>query len=161
MTMKPIPSQQEANFHKPEEHFLWALRNLPTFAGSGMITHSGFLRGWSKHLWECGFAHRDYLETLADSDGNINVSQLPKQQIKFQEAFRGPHHTYNNAARWVREGEPDPQPVRIPDIQKLTTQERHALLYQFKQAGMVPDDSPKPSVAHVLKEEDLDDTTTE
>ena len=62
----------------PQEHFLWALRNLPSFAGTGMVTHSGFLRKWSDHLWHCGFAHRDYLAGLADSDGNIHVSQLPK-----------------------------------------------------------------------------------
>ncbi|MGZ6053983.1 MAG: phage gene 29 protein family protein, partial [Isosphaeraceae bacterium] len=58
---KPIPSQQEADMDKPEEHVLWALRNLPSFAGSGVVTHSGFLRGWSKHLWEAGFRHVDWL----------------------------------------------------------------------------------------------------
>lgn len=102
MTFKPgIPSQQEADPHNPEEHVVWALRNMPTFAGIGAVTHPGFLRQWSKHLWECGFRHRDYLEGLADENGNIHVSQLPEQTIELQGAFRGPSHIYNNAARWV------------------------------------------------------------
>ena len=157
MRTKPIPSQAEADLSNPEEHFVWALRNLPMMAGSGMLAFSGFIRGWSKHLWECGFAHRDYLVGLADEDGNIHVSKLPKQQIRFQEAFRGPHHTYNNAARWVKEGEPDPQPVVIPNIHQLTTQEKHALLYQFKQAGMIPDNPPKPPTASVYTKREPED----
>lgn len=142
-----IPSQQEANFGDPEEHFLWALRNLPMIAGSGMLTHPGFLRGWSRHLWECGFAHRDYLEGLADSDGNINVSQLPAQQKKFQLPFRGPHHTYNPAGRWVKPDEPEPAPFRVPNIEQMTTQERYALAYQLKQSGIELPDLPTPPVA--------------
>jgi len=149
MITKPMLSQEEVDYNKPEEHFIWALRNLPMMSGSGMMVFSGFVRGWSKHLWECGFAHRDYLAGLADEDGNIHVSKLPKQQIFFREAFRGPHHTYNNACRWVRDGEQDPEPVRIPNINQLTTQEQHALLYQFKEAGMIPDHKPKPSQAAV------------
>ncbi|MGC7317765.1 DUF2744 domain-containing protein, partial [Mycobacteroides abscessus subsp. massiliense] len=39
MTFKPgIPSQQEADFNNPEEHFVWCLRNMPTFAGIGAVT---------------------------------------------------------------------------------------------------------------------------
>lgn len=152
MQTKPIPSQEECNFGDPEEHFLWALRNLPSFAGSGVITNSGFLRLWSKHLWEAGFAHRDYLESLADEDGNIHVDKLPKQQIKFQEAFRGPHHTYNNAARWVRADEPDPEPFTIPNIRQMTLQERYALAYQLKEDGIVIPDPPKPALAQVYNE---------
>lgn len=133
--------------NKPDEHALWALRHLPSFAGAGVVTNSGFLRLWSKHLWEVGFRHVDWLKRLADEDGNIHVSKLPQQQIRFQEAFRGPHHSYNNAARWVRMDEPDPQPVRIPNIEALTIQEKHALLYQFQAAGMIPQAPVGPPTA--------------
>ncbi len=135
---KPIPSQYEADFNKPDEHFVWALRNLPSFAGTGVVTHSGFLRLWSEHLWKCGFAHRDYLESLADENGMIHVDRLPKQTIKFQEAFRGPHHQYNNAARWVDKDTPDPEPMRLPDVRQLTIQEQHAMAYQLEEAGVIP-----------------------
>jgi hypothetical protein len=154
---KPMPSQQECNPHDPEEHFLWALRCLPAFAGSGVITHSGFLRGWSKHLWEAGFAHRDYLAGLADENGNIHVSKLPKQQIKFQEAFRGPQHTYNNAARWVRADEPDPEVTVIPDVRQMTIQERYALAYQLHHDGIRIPEAVQPPKAAVFIEEDLTD----
>lgn len=144
-----IPSQQEADFNKPEEHFLWALRNMPAFAGAGMVTHPGFLRQWSTHLWQCGFAHRDYLESLADENGNIHVSKLPRQAIKFQPAMRGPRHGYNNAARWVPVNTPDPEPINLPDIRQLTVQENEIMLEQYRAAGMIPAPSPGPSMASV------------
>jgi hypothetical protein len=136
--MRPIPSQHDADMSNPEEHFAWALRNMPAFAGTGAVTHSGFLRLWSEHLWKCGFAHRDYLEKLADADGNIHVSQLPRQSIKFQEAFRGPHHQYNNAARWVEAGTPVPEPMRLQDVRQLTIQEQHVMAAQLEEAGVIP-----------------------
>lgn len=144
-----IPSQQEHNPSEPRQHFAWALRNLPLVAGVGAITHPGYLADWSEHLWKCGFAHRDYLVGLADADGNIHVSQLPPQTIKFQPAFRGQRSDYNNAARWVGVGEPDPEPVRIPDIRKLTQQENEYMIRQYKEAGMIKEDRPGPPLAEV------------
>jgi len=120
-----------------------------------VVTNSGFLRRWSKHLWDTGFAHRDYLASLADEDGNIHISKLPKQVIRFQEAFRGPQHTYNNAARWVRAGEPDPKPTVIPDVTKMTQQENWALAYQLKAAGYVIPDPPQPLKAKVFDENEV------
>lgn len=142
--MKPLPSQHEADMNNPDEHIAWAMRSLPSFAGSGCVTHSGFLRRWSKHLWDCGFRHTSWLAKLADENGNIHVSQLPKQTIKFQEAFRGPHHQYNNAARWVSEDTPDPQPVIIPNLREHTIQEKYALAYQLKEEGIVIPDAVMP-----------------
>lgn len=111
---------------------------MPSFAGAGMVTHPGFLRQWSEHLWKCGFAHRDYLAGLADEDGNIHVSKLPPQVLKFQPAIRGPRHGYNNAARWVSIDTPDPEPINLPDIRQLTIQENEIMLEQYRQAGMIP-----------------------
>lgn len=145
-----IPSQHEANMDNPEEHFLWALRNMPALAGVGMVTHPGFLRQWSSHLWSCGFAHRDYLERLADENGMIHVSQLPKQTIKFQPAVRGPRHAYNNAARWVSADSPDPEPIKLPDIRQLTLQENEAMLAQYRDAGMIPNATPGQTLAEVV-----------
>lgn len=133
-----IPDQAQADLDKPEEHFLWALHNLPTIAGTGALCHPAILRRWSKHLVECGFAHTDHLAKLADDNGNIHVSQLPKQQIKKIPALRGPRHVYNNAAAWVPVDTPAPEPMRIPDIHKLTIQENAAMLKQYEEAGMIP-----------------------
>ena len=144
-----IPTQETHNPRDPKQHFVWALRNLPLVAGVGAITHPGYMASWSEHLWNCGFAHRDYLEGLADADGNIHVSQLPRQTIKFQPAFRGQRSDYNNAARWVGMDEPDPEPVVIPDIRKLTQQENEYMLRQYREAGMIPDNKPVPILAEV------------
>lgn len=135
-------NKDQCNPNKPEEHFLWALRNLPMFAGTGMITHSGILRKWSEHLWRCGFAHRDYLVGLADENGNIHVSQLPNQTVKYQDPGRGPRHQFNNAGRWVREGTPDPEPINLPDVTQLTLQENMAMIQQYREAGLIRDEHP-------------------
>jgi hypothetical protein len=146
-----IPLQEQADMNNPQEHFLWALRNMPAFAGAGMVTHPGFLREWSEHLWKCGFAHRDFLENLADEDGNIHVSKLPRQILKFQQAVRGPRHGYNNAARWVPVDSPDAEPINLPDIRKLTIQENEIMLEQYRSAGMIPAEPRGPSLAEVEK----------
>lgn len=139
-----IPTQENHNPRDPRQHVAWALRNLPMVAGVGAITHPAYLADWSEHLWKCGFAHRDYLAGLADEDGNIHVSQLPQQVIKFQQPFRGQRSDYNNAARWVGADEADPEPVRIPNIRQLTQQENEAMLQQYRDAGMIPDGSAGP-----------------
>ena len=144
-----IPVQEQANMNNPQEHFLWALRNMPAFAGAGVVTHPGFLRQWSEHLWNCGFAHRDYLESLADEDGNIHVSKLPRQILKFQPAVRGPRHAYNNAARWVSTETPDPEPINLPDIRQLTIQENEIMLEQYRSAGLIPAEQNGPPLAEV------------
>jgi hypothetical protein len=147
-----IPTQETADFNNPQEHFAWALRNMPSFAGSGVVTHPGFLRSWSEHLWNCGFVHRDYLEKLADENGMIHVSKLPKQTIKFQAAMRGPNHIYNNAARWVPVDAVDPEPMYLPDIRELTIQENEVMLDQYRSAGMIPPEPHGPVLAQEVYE---------
>ncbi len=147
-----LPTQETHDPKDPRQHAVWALRNLPMVAGVGAITHPEYLSQWSEHLWKCGFAHRDYLAGLADEDGNIHVSKLPRQVIKFQQPFRGQRHTFNNAARWVGMDEPDPKPVRIPNIRQLTQQENEAMLQQYRDAGMIPPDRPGPALAEEFNE---------
>jgi hypothetical protein len=131
-----IPYQEDHDPESPEQHVVWALRQLPMIAGIGAITNPAFLRGWSKHLWQAGFRHVDWIRKLADEDGNIHVSKLPEQEIKFQHAFRGPQHGYNNAARWVGKDTPEPKPFVVPNIEQMTHQEKYALLYQLDAAGV-------------------------
>ena len=146
-----IPTQEKHDPSDPKQHAVWALRNLPMIAGVGAITHPGYLSTWSEHLWKCGFSHRDYLEGLADADGNIHVSKLPKQSIKFQQPFRGQRNDYNNAARWVGVDEPNPVPVKIPNIKQLTQQENEAMLKQYRDAGMIPDGRHGPAIGGEVK----------
>lgn len=146
-----LPTQENHDPTDPKQHVVWALRNLPMIAGVGAITHPGYLTDWSKHLWECGFRHRDFLEGLADENGMIHVSQLPQQEIKWQPPFRGQRHDMNNAARWVREGTPDPEPVVIPDINKMTQQENIAMLQQYKDNGWLDEPTTAPAMAEVFE----------
>ncbi|AMQ66767.1 hypothetical protein SEA_SHAM4_29 [Mycobacterium phage Sham4] len=145
-----IPSQEDHNPNDPKEHVAWALRNLPMIAGTGAITNPLYLSGWSEHLWKAGFRHVDWIRGLADENGYIHVSQLPEQEIKFQPPFRGQRHDMNNAARWVRKDEPDPEPVRIPNIRELTEQENRAMLHQYERDGWIKYDRPGPAEAEVF-----------
>lgn len=120
---------------------------MPTPFGSGAVTHPAMLLTWSEHLVKAGAVHVDYLRTLADENGNIHVSKLPRQLIKWQPPFRGPHSTYNNAARWVESDAEPIVPVRLPDIRQLTQQENEFMLQQYRDAGMIKEDSPGPVLA--------------
>lgn len=142
-----IPTQDTVDWTDPQQHFAWAMRNMPTPFGTGAVTHPGMLVTWSEHLWKCGFAHRDYLEQLADEDGNIHVSKLPRQSIKWQPPFRGPQSNYNNAARWVESSAEPIEPVRLPDIRQLTQQENEFMLQQYRDAGMIKENAPGPALA--------------
>ena len=142
-----IPSQEEADFGDPAEHLAWAMRSMPILAGIGGVIHPVIIRGWSEHLHAAGFRHVDAIAELADEDGNIHVSKLPKQTIKHQHAVRGPRHPLNNAATWVSMDTPAPPPMNIPDITLLTPHERAALLDQFKAVGDVPTTAVTPPLA--------------
>lgn len=137
--------------NNPQEHLLWALRSMPAFAGAGMVTHPGFLRAWSEHLFNCGFRHVGWLADQADENGMIHVKNLPKQMVKFQPAVRGPRHGYNNAARWVSVDTPDPEPIHLPDIRQLTIQENEAMLGQYRDAGMLPVEDAHVVLAEVTE----------
>lgn len=142
-----IPSQESHDPSDPRQHAAWALRNLPMVAGVGAITHPEYLADWSEHLWKVGFRHVDALRALADENGNIHVSQLPEQTIKFQPAFRGQRHDANNAARWVGMDEEAPKPVVIPNIRQLTDQENKAMLQQYERDGWIKNNAPGPAMA--------------
>lgn len=142
-----IPTQQEADFGNPKQHFVWALKNMPMIAGIGAVTHPGILEAWSQHLWDCGFAHRDYLGGLAGADGKIDVSQLPAQTIKLLPPMRGQRTDYNNAARWVPVNQEEPEPFVVQDVRQLTIQEQHAVRDMLIETGVVTEQTPAPSFA--------------
>lgn len=148
-----IPQEQELiDYQKPEEHLMFFLRNMPTYAGVGAVTNFGFLKVWAQHLWKCGVVHRDYLVRLADEDGNIHISKLPTQTIRFQKAFRGPRHQFNSSARWVSADTPDPRPMVIPDVRQFTLEEQHAVKGMLEETGVVPTEKPKQHSAKVVKD---------
>lgn len=149
--MSSIPTQESHDPKDPRQHLVWALRNMPMVAGVGAITHPGYLAGWSEHLYKCGFRHVDSLRELADENGNIHVSQLPSQEIKFQQPVRGQRHSLNPAARWVDPSDPEPQPTRIPNIKQMTDQENEAMIRQYEAAGLIPDGRRGVSTAEVFE----------
>ncbi len=146
-------SQETANMGNPAEHLSWALRLMPTVAGFGAVTNPATLAEWSKHLYACGFRHVSSIAELANEEGWIHVDQLPKQQIRLSEAFRGPRTSLNAAARWVPMDAPDAPPVIVPDIRDFTAAEKEAVLNQFRDTGDYVDRyAPAPDVASVSYE---------
>jgi hypothetical protein len=130
--------QETVDMGNAEQAVAWAMQFMPTLNGMPALIPSEFLAVWSKHLVEAGFCHVDYVRRMADEDGNIHVSKLPRQRIKLSPPIRGSRHGLNNAWRWVDMDEPDPEPIRLPDITELQPNEQAALLSQFAEAGMIP-----------------------
>ena len=144
-----IPPQTQTDLSKPQEHLLWTLQSMPVLAGVGAVTNEGILRSWARHLWEVGVAHRDYLESLADEDGYIHVSQLPRQTKRFVPPMRGPRHGWNNASRWVEMNAPDTAPPVVQDPRLMTAQEREAQLSIYEELGLIPAQAPGRDAASV------------
>lgn len=143
-----IKDQHDVNWNDPEECFAWVFRNIPSMAGSGALSSPLFLRRWSKHLVEVGCVHVDYLHTLADENGNIHVSKLPKQTIKWVKPIRGPYHAWNNAGTWIPIDDPEPQKFKLPDMSQMTRQEQAVMVQQMINLGLVDTERVvKPSVA--------------
>ena len=130
--------QETVDMGNAEQAVAWAMQFMPTLNGMPALIPSEFLAVWSRHLVEAGFCHVDYLRGMADEDGNIHVSKLPRQRIKLSPPIRGSRHGLNNAWRWVDMDEPDPEPIRLPDITELQPNEQAALLSQFAEAVMSP-----------------------
>jgi hypothetical protein len=42
---------------------------------------------------------------------------------------------------------PAPKLIKLPDITQLTDEENAAILQQYRDAGMLPDNTPKPDMA--------------
>lgn len=147
----PLPEGPALPAKKPEEYILESLQMMPVVAGTGAVTHPALLKGWAKHLMDAGVAHRDYLETLADENGNIHISKLPKKKLKLADPIRGPLHGFNNARRWVDSDAKDtPLPV-VQDPRTMTAQEREAQLGIYRDMGLLPQPDARRDVAVVIQ----------
>lgn len=144
-----IPTQSECDMTNPEERHLWMLKNLPNVQGIGQIVHPSILRAWSKHIDDCGVMHVDELKALADEDGFIHVSQLREQKIKWVTPAMGPRHEFNRGD-WMPVDTPEPTPIRLPDINKMSPEANRIMLEQYRRAGMIPDLPPTLDVAEEL-----------
>ena len=129
-----IPSQAECDLSKPEEHFLWALRGLG-WGDHPVAIPRPILEKWSKHLVECGAVHVLALYALADEDGKIDISDLPKQKIKYVNYARGEDHELNIAGKWLPVEAEEPEPVKVPPASSLSPAEKAILAAELKQEG--------------------------
>lgn len=119
----------------PEEHFLWALTSVPGMGTSPMMIPLQMAKMISKHLYESGYRHHPDL-----------------QEKKMLRPFRGQQSNLNPAGKWVPMDTPEPEPIRIPDINKLTPHEREALLAQYRAQGLLDAEPVDPNLAYVLED---------
>jgi hypothetical protein len=148
----PLKTLYTSNLAKPEEHFAWALCNVPGIGPGpeGTSIPPAWAEAISKHLHELGFVFAPYLARKAGPDGTIHVDDLPKQTKKFLRPYRGDQTHYNPASQWVPMETEEPEPIMLPDVNQLTPQEREALLNQFRERGDLDPVPPRPNHAKVL-----------
>lgn len=113
-----IPTQAETNFDDPSERFLWALRGIE-FNGMPIAFPEKVLRGWSKHLSECGFVH--------DPEA---------QEIHYQPPVRGQDHELNTSGKWVPIDQPIHEPL-VPTASLMTAAEKAKMIAEFKEEGLI------------------------
>lgn len=119
----------------PEEHFLFALSNIPGMGASPMIIPLQLGKVISAHLYKVGYRHHPEL-----------------QEVKLLRPYRGDQTTLNPSAQWVPIDAEEPEPVVVPDITTLTVHEREAILAQYRAQGLLPESAPAPNVAYVQED---------
>lgn len=143
--MARLPLQQDCvDSDDPKVKHQWVLVALP-FHGMTPFTMEPELREqWSERIDEAGYVHGPTLAKLADENGNIHVSQLPEQKVKFIPPHRGQQQALNNSGVWVDMDEEDPEPVALPDMAEYTRHEQEFVAEQLRYHGVVRD--PEPAV---------------
>lgn len=145
-----IPTQDNCNQSDPKQKFQWIAVQLP-FAGRQEYTPSSDqLEAWSERWDSLGIEHVDNLRKLADENGNIHVSQLPKQKLKLRVPYRGQQHYLNGAMQWIGVDEPEISPVALPNMEEYTRHEQEFIAEQLRYHGVVKDSEPKPDTAVVV-----------
>lgn len=147
-----LKTLENCDLDDPAQHFVWALINVPGIGKSGTAIPVTWAASISEHLVKLGFAWGPHLAKLADGNGMIHIDQLPKQTKKFKRPVRGEQSTFNNAATWVDMDEPEPEPIRIPDVQQLTAAERAAMVAQLVANGDIKLPEPEANYASVVGE---------
>lgn len=118
------PGQSDCNMADPEEHFLWALAQIPV--GTEMMPiQLNTARNMSKHLHELGFRHHPKLQT--------KKKQMP---------IRGQQTHLNSLARWVPMNAEDLDPLPLPNVGAMTSEEREWVHQELKAVGHI-EDPPK------------------
>lgn len=117
-----FPQQKDCDPTKPEEHFLWALCQVPYSDRVTQPIQPNIVKAMSKHLHELGYRHHPQLQTK-----------------KLQMPHRGQQHYLNGMAVWVPMDTPDPEPVTLPDVKALTRAEQELLKGELKGVGLIPD----------------------
>lgn len=136
MSTRPrgAPSKSYVHFENcdmtdPQEHFLWGLMQIP-MGNEMMPILENSARTISKHLYELGFRWHPDL-----------------QEKKYQAPPRGQQTALNGSARWVGMDAPEPEPLALPDIGAMTTEEREWMIAELKRHGALHE--PKPELKSV------------
>lgn len=117
-----FPQQSNCDPADPQEHFLWALAQIPYGDRANQPIQPKIARVISKHLHELGFRHHPQLQTK-----------------KLQMPHRGPQQALNGLAVWVPMDSEDPDPVVLPNVRALTRQEQELMKNELKEVGLIPD----------------------
>jgi len=131
-TSKRFPQQSDCDMADPEEHFFWALTQIPYGPHNSQPIQPSIARTISKHLHECGFRHFPSL-----------------QKKKLQMPHRGQQHYLNASAVWVPIDTEDPEPVRLPDVRSMTTHEKQLMVEELKNIDFLKD--PPEDLGKVAK----------
>jgi hypothetical protein len=118
-----FPLQAECDLTKPEEHFLWALCQIPFGPKLTQPIMLKVAKVISKHLYECGFRFHPKLQTK-----------------KLILPHRGQRHHLNGSAIWAPMDTDEPAPVKIPDVRKMTQEEQDILKQEMIDYGIISED---------------------
>lgn len=123
----------------------WLFVQWPFLNGQGYTPAPDAAAEWSQRVDDCGYVHGPTLAALADENGMVHVSQIPKQKIKLLAPHRGQQHFLNGTATWVGIDEPDNPPVVIPDPAEFAVHEQAIMAERMYYTGVLKEPEVEPT----------------
>ncbi|MFE7797052.1 DUF2744 domain-containing protein [Nocardia sp. NPDC057440] len=115
-----FPQQKDCDPTDPEQHFLWALTQIPYNHQVTQPVQPRIARVMSKHLYELGFRHHPQL-----------------QSKKLQMPYRGQQHTLNGMSVWVPMDSEAPEPPPQHNVKAMTREEQEVLKKELEDVGLI------------------------
>jgi hypothetical protein len=115
-----FPQQKDCDPADPEQHFLWALTQIPYNHQVTQPIQPRIAKVISKHLHDLGFRHHPKL-----------------QKKKLQMPHRGQQHTLNGMSVWVPMDSEEPDPVTLPDVRSMTRHEQELMKAELENVGLI------------------------
>lgn len=131
--MVKILRPEDCDPNDPDTAFAWVFQFMPIGNGESPVLMPDYMR--------------KQFSRIAHGAGLVHDPE--RQYMKVQRPLRGQQTALNGLGRWVKIDEPEPDTVRLPNIDAMTVEENAAMIAQYEARGMIRQQRPAPKPARI------------